>query len=89
MAAEALWTPQGIVKVDGKKLDRISLRPGLGEWMRQFSDFASAQRLGIHCSDCGADVVGRNSDSDATFSVACGCREWIFDNREYLKPMPW
>lgn len=86
MPSNAIWTPQGVVPLDGaKKIDRIELRAALGEWLRQFSDFASAQGLGMHCSHCGGDVVGRNADSDATFSVTCGCREWVFNNRDYLK----
>lgn len=89
MASDAIWTPNGVVPVDGKKIDQIRLRPQMIEWFRQFADFAAYHRIGIHCEHCGCDLVARCADSDATFSTTCGCREWIGANREYLKPMPW
>ncbi len=84
-----LFKPDGgTIALDGAKpMDRINLRPAMMEWLRQFSDFAANQNIGIHCVECGADIVGRNADTDAMFSVACGCREWVGGNREYLKPM--
>lgn len=85
MAADAIWTPSGVVPLNGgKKLDRVELRPAMIEWFRQFSDFAAHHQIGIHCARCGGDFTGRNADTDATFSSACGCREFIGQNREYL-----
>ena len=78
----ALWTPNGL-KTVGKPLERVELRPGLTEWFRQFVEVAAHFSLGLHCSKCGADIVGRNADSDRSFSVACGCREFIGMNRDY------
>lgn len=86
--ASAIWTPDGVKPLDGGKvLTRVELRASLMEWFRQMADFAHSQDVGIHCSRCGADVTGKNSDTDATFAVACGCREWVGGNREYLKPI--
>jgi hypothetical protein len=81
--SDALWTPTGIVRTDGKKLTRIELRPKLMEYMVQFSMFAQSQRIGWHCADCGADIVGKNSPTDSAFAVACNCREWVGGNRDY------
>ena|SRR5690349_5656799 len=84
----AIWTPQGIVDVAGQPSSRekVELRPGLTEWLRQFNDFAAHFQLGIHCGKCGADLVGRNADTDKVFVVACGCREFIGNNRDYREP---
>jgi hypothetical protein len=81
----AIWTPDG-VKTFGKAASaRVELRPGVMEWMRQFADVASALNLGLHCGRCGADVVGKNADSDRVFSLACGCREFLGANRDVRK----
>jgi len=87
---DVLFTPDGgAIALDGKPLERVELRSTLVEWLRQFADFAERYEMGIHCSRCGKDFIGRNADSDATFSHACECREFIGANREYLKPMKW
>lgn len=86
--ASVIWTPDGVKPVDGgKALTRIELRPGAIEWFRQAADFFAHHNLGLHCAECGADVTGKNADTDATFSAACGCREWVGQNRDYLKPI--
>lgn len=84
-----LFRPDGgTIPLDGgKPLRRIEMSPGRIEWFRQAADFFASENLGIHCAECGADLTGKNSDSDATFATACGCREWIGANREYLKPI--
>lgn len=82
MSGKAIWTPDGIVNL-GKTVDRVELRKGVMEWLRQFSDVAAALGLGMHCSKCKADIVGKNADSDRVFSVTCGCREFVGENRDY------
>lgn len=47
---------------------------------REFAEFAAHYRLGIHCSVCGNDLIGRNADQDSRHSVACTCREFIAVN---------
>lgn len=79
----AIWTPGGLVALDGATRDRVELKPTLMEWFRQFADFAEWQKIGMHCSKCKADIIGKNSDADATFTVACQCREWIGGNRDH------
>lgn len=82
----AIWTPEGVVKLDGKKLAVIELRPTLMEYFVQFALFAQSQRIGWHCADCGKDLIGKNSPNDPTFSMACECREWRGGNRDYRAP---
>jgi hypothetical protein len=78
----AIWTPHGMAVLGGKPLDRVELTPRLMEWFYQFALFAEHFKLGLHCSQCQKDVVGKNSDTARTFSVACGCREFIGLNRD-------
>lgn len=84
----AIWTPQGVVDLAGKPSSRekVELRPGLAEWLRQFQDFAQHFQLGLHCSKCKADLIGKNADTDRVFVVVCGCREFIGLNRDYHPP---
>jgi len=82
-----LWTPDGLQTIGTTAPERVELRPGVMEWLRQFADVATKLGLGLHCAKCGNDLIGRNADSDKTFSVTCGCREFIGANREY-RPLP-
>jgi len=84
--SKAIWTPQGIVDVSGQQRERVEMRPGIIEFFRQAADVFTHYQLGIHCGKCGADVVGRNADTDKVFVVACGCREFIGNNRDYREP---
>ncbi len=86
MSGNAIWTPDGIQRLDGKAHERVELSQGLTEWFRQFADVAAHFKLGLHCSKCKGDVTGRNGDLDRTFSVACNCREFIGSNRDYTPP---
>ena len=83
---KAIWTPDGVHVVGGASPARVEMRAGAMEWFRQFSDFAAALNLGLHCGRCGADVIGKNADSDKVFSATCGCREFIGPNRDYRAP---
>jgi hypothetical protein len=82
----AIWTPDGVVDLAGKRRDRVELRPGLTEWLAQFADFAAHFQLGLHCAKCGADLVGKNAVTDKTFAVVCNCREFVGANRDYREP---
>lgn len=85
--SKVLFTSDGIIDLD-RKVDRtrVELRPGLMEWFYQAGLFFKSQGIGMHCAKCGADILGKNADSDKTFSVTCGCREWIGVNRDYVEP---
>lgn len=77
MSANAIWTPDGIRKIDAKAAERIELMPGQLERLIQFGDVAAAFELGIHCTLCSADLVGKNATSDRVYSVSCGCRDFM------------
>lgn len=84
----AIWTPDGLVDLaNAKPRARVELRPALMEWFRQFADFAEWQSVGLHCSRCKADIVGKNNDADKSFAVACQCREWVGGNRDWKPPV--
>lgn len=89
--ANAIWTPDGIVRLDDARPERVELRPALMEWFAQFSDFAEHFQLGLHCSVCKKDLVARNGDTDRRFSATCGCREFVGLNRDVAKapPVDW
>lgn len=83
-----IWTPDGMQTIGAKAPERVELRPAIMEWLRQFSDVAAALGLGVHCAKCGADLVGKNADSDRVFSVSCGCREFVGGNRDWRPSDP-
>ncbi len=82
--SQAIWTPDG-VHVLGKPVERVELRAALMEWFVQFADFAEHFALGIHCSKCGKDVIGKNADTARVLAVVCGCREFVGLNRDVAK----
>lgn len=82
----ALWTPNGLRRLSGPAPDRVELSPGLIEWFAQFEAFAKAYRLGIHCAKCGADLVGKNGETDKVFTASCQCRDFVGSNREWREP---
>lgn len=81
-----IWTPNGIKRLSGRANDRVDLRPGLVEWLVQFEAFAKAFQLGLHCAKCGADVIGRNAETDRVYTASCGCRDFVGTNRDYREP---
>jgi len=87
MPSQAIWTPDGVVDLDGKKRERVELRAGLTEWFAQFEAVAQHFGLGLHCSRCKADVIGKNGSNDKMFSVSCECRDFVGSNRDY-RPEP-
>lgn len=76
-----IWTPDGIIGLTPR--ERVELKPGLVAWLAQFEDFAKHFSLGLHCSKCGADLVGKNSERDRVFSAVCQCREFVGRNRDW------
>ena len=85
-APNMIWTPSGPQSLDGSRRSRVELKPALIEWLVQFSDFAEYYKLGLHCSECGSDLIGKNSESDKVFSAVCNCREFVGGNRDYRPP---
>lgn len=80
--SDVIFSPDGKI-LGSKAQERVELRPNVMEWLRQFADVAGSLKLGIHCGLCGADLVGKNADSDRVYSVSCGCRDFVGGNREH------
>ena len=80
---QKLWTPDGVVTLGQKTSERVELRAAVGEWLRQFADVATAMELGLHCSRCKSDIVGKNSETARSYAVSCQCRDFVWPNREY------
>jgi len=76
---QAIWTPQG-VKGEGVNLHRVEMTGMQMGALREFADFARHFSLGLHCSKCGTDLVGKNASYDGAHIVACACREFIGPN---------
>ena len=81
-----IWTPTGFQALGGTQPERVELRAGVGEWLRQFADVAEHLKLALLCEKCQAPLLGKNSDSAAVYSVVCKCREFIWANRDYKAP---
>lgn len=81
-----IWGPDGFIALDGKQPERVDLKPGVGEWLRQMADVAEHLQLGLVCSKCAAPLTGKNSDSAQIYSVVCKCREFVWTNRDYTPP---
>jgi len=45
-----------------------------------FAKELSPLGLGIHCSRCQSDLVGRNAAIDQTLDLKCKCRDFKADN---------
>lgn len=84
---KAIWTPDGAHQIGESTAERVELRPGVMEWLRQFADVAAALKLGLHCAKCKKDLIGRNADNDKSFTVLCECRQFVAENRDFRAPV--
>lgn len=78
-------TDTGLLWVTGRAVPRVELPATHMEWLVQFPEVGAYLLLGLHCARCEADLAGFNAESDAVFSCACGCREFIGDNRDHVE----
>lgn len=47
------------------------------EFMRMiavFADTSADTRIGLHCSECKQDFVGKNARADNQWRIECACR---------------
>lgn len=44
------------------------------------ADTSAQIKLGLHCSLCGQDLIGKNSFSDRRWTMECACRTFIGGN---------
>ncbi len=81
-----IWGPDGFIALDGAQPTKQELKPGLGEWMRQWADVAPVLEISPQCNRCGTVFQGKNSDSAKVYSIVCKCRELVWSNRDYVPP---
>jgi hypothetical protein len=74
--ATKFWMPDGVL---GTR-EEIRVPP---EYMRMVAVFAETSAdidLGLHCSRCGQDLVGKNARADTRWIMECACRTFIGGN---------
>lgn len=64
-----------------RRADVVSLTPDEMAFFRTFHTIAQKYGLGLHCSSCGADLVGQNTGHENVLTVSCSCREFKGENR--------
>ena len=80
-----IFSPTGaIVSGGATQLERVVLKPGVGEWFVQYATICDQLQVGNHCRKCNATFTGRNSERDRMYVIACSCREIIWPNRDFL-----
>lgn len=74
-SATSLWTPGGEVAIARGQVPVT--RPEIITLSR-FHEFAAKHELSLVCKRCDHAVTGQNTGNDATLSVSCNCREFIY-----------
>lgn len=59
-----------------RRSEIVALRPAEMRFFRDFHAIAQKYNLGLHCAECGQDLVGGNSGHESHFIISCGCREF-------------
>lgn len=70
------WTPGGI-------LQQREEQQLPAEYLRMLAVLAETSAdisLGLHCSRCGQDLVGKNARADTAWIMECACRTFIGGN---------
>lgn len=73
-----LWTPGGLVNV-GERVE-VRVPPEYMRMVAVLAETSSDIGLGIHCSRCGQDLVGKNARADTQWIMECACRTFIGAN---------
>lgn len=63
-----VWTPH-----EQKQVEWIAPQEMIV--IAQLARLSPKHDIGIHCSRCEADFVGRNATTDGQWAISCGCRE--------------
>lgn len=72
-----LWTPEGVV-VPERQEQRCP--PEYMRMLAVLADTSAEIHLGLRCTRCGQDVVGKNARSDNRWIMECACRTFIGAN---------
>jgi hypothetical protein len=71
------WTPGGMIST-GREEVRVS-----PEYLRMVAVLAETSaeiELGLHCTRCAQDLVGKNARADTQWIMECACRTFIGAN---------
>lgn len=72
-----LWTPGGTISTERQT---VNLPPEYMKMLAVFGETSSEINLGLHCSRCKQDVVGKNATADKGWIMECACRTFIGRN---------
>lgn len=73
-----LWTPGGNGSGDDRR--EVHLPPQYLQMVSILADTSADLSLGLHCSICGQDLVGKNAREDTRWMMECGCRTFVGAN---------
>lgn len=77
MTVTKFWLPDGGSL--GTRED-VRIPPEYAKMLAVFADTSAQMQLGIHCSVCGTDLVGKNAREDTRWIMECACRTFIGAN---------
>lgn len=60
--------------------EEVRLPPEYMQMLVAFAETSAVVDLGLHCSRCKENVVGRNGPGDRKFIMDCACRTFIGAN---------
>jgi hypothetical protein len=67
------WTPDG-------PREEVPVPPEYLKMIAVLAETSGRMQLGLHCSRCGQDLVGKNAPSDRRWMMECACRTFIGAN---------
>jgi hypothetical protein len=75
-------TPTGFLLPEGTlgTREEVILPPEFAKMLAVLGDTAADIHLGLHCSMCGQDVVGKNARADTRWILECACRTFVGGN---------
>ena len=60
--------------------ETVNLPPEYLRMIAVLAETSSEVDLGLHCSRCHENVVGRNGSGDRRWIMECGCRTFVGKN---------
>lgn len=63
-----------------KERQEVRLPPEYMQMLAAFAETSGDIDLGLHCSQCKQNVVGKNGRSDSRWIMECACRTFIGAN---------
>lgn len=76
MTATKFWTPGGIMQQRTEQM----CPPEYLHMLAVLAETSGEIDLGLHCSRCGQDLVGKNARPDTRWIMECACRTFIGAN---------